>query len=223
MTAGVSEALSKSSNLFQTIDDLSQRFAALFDAAAPAMFGPMLDGVQKSTDRHFKQMGIGLPDDRQQIFYREAAAESTALIKSIPEEHIGKIRKAIEDSVSGQGTYNDILERLKEVNGMTDRRAKNIAIDQTRKTYQGAAIKQAVDATPRNKPVRAIWIHSHAGGGDKNPRHRHLNYHGKEFDLRKGAPVGDNGGNLVQPSEEPGCRCTFRLILDFEDDENAEQ
>lgn len=186
------------------------------------MFGPMLDGVQKSTDQKFKSLGIGLPDDRQQLFYREAAAESTALIKSIPAEHIAKIRQAIEDSVTGAGGYGDILGRLKEVNGMTDRRAKNIALDQTRKTYQGAAIKQATDATPPGQPVRAIWVHSHGGGGDKNPRHRHLDYHGKEFDLRKGAPVGDNGGNYVQPSEEPGCRCTFRLILDFGTPPDAE-
>jgi len=226
MTKGVAQALSRSSNIRQTLNELSDRFGALFEAAAPSMFGPMLDGVQKGTDQKFKNLGIGAPDDSVQIFYRQAATENAALIKSIPAEHVDKIRKAVEDSISGQGSFNDILDRLKEVNGMTDRRAKLIALDQTRKTYQGAAINRAVAAAggvSGTQPVRAIWVHSHAGGGDKQPRRRHLDYHGKEFDLRKGAPVGDNGGNYVQPSEEVNCRCTFRLILDFGTSPDASQ
>lgn len=223
MTKGVADALSHSGNIRQTLNELATRFGALFEAAAPAMFGPMLDGVQKGVDRKFANLGIGTPADDVAVFYRQAAAENAALIKSIPAEHVDKIRKAVEDSISGSGTFDDILARLKEVNGMTDRRAKLIALDQTRKTYQGAAIQRAAAATPPGQPVRAVWVHSHAGGGDKQPRKRHLEYHGKEFDLRKGAPVGDNGGNYVQPSEEVNCRCTFRLILDFGTPQNASE
>jgi uncharacterized protein with gpF-like domain len=57
---------------------------------------------------------------------------NVGLIKKIPHEHWGKVLQAVNDNLSG--TLNmSLSSRLKQISGITTRRAKFIARDQTQK------------------------------------------------------------------------------------------
>lgn len=194
--------LQSSDNMADTVSQMSGEYSAMFKTAAPALFKLTLDDIDKSTSR---LLAIE-PTEQTKLMLATAADENAQLVSSIPQEHFERVRRVLREN---PGNMEAIVEAIKKTNAMSDRRAKNLALDQTRKTYQGVAIQKAQSAGAS----KGIWIHSK---GSKKPRHRHLEYHGKEFDLAVGAPVGDNGGNMVQPSEEPNCKCTFKLVFSVE-------
>lgn len=60
--------------------------------------------------------------------------ENVALIKSIPEEHFARVSQAVFANYAGQPIEGGSLaKRLQQIGGITDRRAKFIARDQTAK------------------------------------------------------------------------------------------
>ena len=200
MNKEVSSKLKLTGNWEETLNELQAEYSTLFEKAAPALFMPMLTGVDGATSRL-----LGLqPSEATQVMLSTAAQENAELIRSIPDEHIERVRNII---VQNPGNLEAIVEGIKSAGDISDRRAKNIALDQTRKTYQDVAVQKAksVGAT------EGVWIHSH---GSKKPRKKHLAAHGKTFKLSEGLPIGDQG-QYVMPSEEYGCKCTFKLKLDF--------
>ena len=186
---------------------LSSRYANLFRDYAPAMFAPVLAGVDKSTQRQFTALKLDDAVNADQIkgYFRDAAQRNADLISTLPTEHIERIRKAVAQTPGDLSALSDILT---DANGKLTRRSLNLAMDQTRKAYNDTAMLKA-KAVGAN---RGIWIHSHRGPAHSRPLHVKVN--GKEFDLNEGLPVGDEGQNVV-PGEEPNCRCTFKLVLDF--------
>ena len=137
--------------------------------------------------------------------------ENVALIKSIPEKYLNEVTGAVMRSItSAEGGMQYLVPQLQKYEGITLRRARNIAMDQTRKAYQAVNLERSKSAGI----TKGIWIHT---GGTKEPRAKHRSYNGKEFELAKGAPVGDNG-EYVHCGEQPFCRCTFVPILDFGED-----
>lgn len=198
---------------------LTIRFQHLFNSHAERMSRRMVGAVdaqsQAALNRSFKKMAGELTVKITEIppalktIYEASISENVDLIKSIPEQYLGKVKGAVNRSITGTGGIGPLIAEIKKYDGMTDRRAKNIALDQTRKAYQSANIERSKAAGVK----KGIWIHT---GGTKEPRPRHKAYNGKEFNLAEGAPVGDKGQN-VQPGEEINCRCTFVPVVDFED------
>lgn len=200
MNKEVSKRLQTTGNWEKTLDELSAEYSLLFEKAAPAIFMPMLTGVDTATSRL-----LALPmSEESAAMLSTAAAENAELISSIPAEHTQRVKDII---IQNPGNLEAIMEGLRSAEDISERRARNIALDQTRKTYQDVAVKkaQSVGAT------EGIWIHSHAS---KKPRKKHLAAHGQTFKLSEGLPIGDQG-QYVMPSEEYGCKCTFKLKLEF--------
>lgn len=191
----------------ERLNTLSAKYSNLFRDYAPSMFNPVLAGVDTSTQRQFTALKLGdaVNADVVQGYFRDAAKANAQLISTLPTEHIERIRKAVADSPGDMSAMKDILA---DANGKLDRRANNLAMDQTRKAFtQTATLKaQSTGAT------KGIWIHSHRG--PKHSRPKHVKANGEEFDLAVGLPVGDNGQNVV-PGEEIHCHCTFKLVVDF--------
>lgn len=189
-------------DLEETTSQMATEYSSLFKTAAPALFKLTLDDIDKSTSRLLAVQ----PTPETQTMLSKAADENARLVSSIPHDHFKRVRVVLRKY---PGDLEKILQSIKRVSSMSDRKARNLALDQTRKTFQGVAIQKAKSSGAS----KGIWIHSK---GSKKPRHLHLAYHGKEFDLDKGAPVGDDGGNYVMPSEEPNCKCTFKLVFNLE-------
>ncbi len=141
-------------------------------------------------------------------------AENVSLIKSIPEQYFNDVTGSVMRSITtGQGLA-DLIPDLKKYEGQTERRAKNLALDQTRKAYNSINKQRLVSLNVK----QFEWIHS--GGGQK-PRKSHLMLDGKTFSfenlrqeqIKLGVPESDLG----IPGEAINCRCTILPIIQFED------
>lgn len=129
--------------------------------------------------------------------------ENVSLIKSIAAQHLTNIEGAVMRSVTAGRDLSTLSNELKDVYGVTRRRAANIALDQNNKAT--AAITRA-----RQEELgitEAIWQHSRAG---KHPRQSHLAFDGHRYDVKKGAFL---DGKWVWPGTEINCRCTSRSVI----------
>ncbi len=142
-----------------------------------------------------------------QAILESSVTENVNLIKSIATHYLDNVKEAVMRSITSGNGLEDLIPFLQAQEGVTRRRAKNIALDQTRKAFNGLNRGRCVGAGV----TQAEWIHSHGG---LHPREKHLDFSGHVFDLTKGAPIGP-ADEYVQPGEEPNCKCTFVPIIQF--------
>ncbi len=203
----------------QMLSLLTQRFTGIFNRHSSAMARQMLTEVDNQSKaalmKSFKKMTgevtlkvADMPESMRTLF-EASVSENVDLIKSIPEQYLGRVKGAVNRSITGTGGIGPLIKEIQKSGDMSERRAKNIGMDMTRKAYQTVNIERSKAAGVK----KGIWVHT---GGTKEPRPKHKAYNGKEFILADGAPIGDKGQN-VMPGEEYFCRCTFVPVVDFED------
>lgn len=141
-----------------------------------------------------------------------SSARSANFITSIPEKHLNSVADAVYKSITSGNGMQDLKPFLEKQASSIKNWAHNTAMDQTRKTYNdlNKGRMQKIGIT------KGEWIHS---GGSNHPRELHEEFDGQTYDLSVGAPVGDDGGNNVDPGEEPNCRCSFAPVVMFDDDD----
>jgi SPP1 gp7 family putative phage head morphogenesis protein len=205
------------------MNSLLDKFTQLFSFRSKTLAERMLNGaaqVSKATlHSSLKQLSGGLslktgviPAGMEEVS-KAIIAENVSLIKSIPQEYFKNVTGAVMRSITvGQGMA-DLLPQIQKYDGQTERRAKNLALDQTRKAYN-AINKERMQKVG----VRQFeWVHS--GGGQK-PRESHLKIDGHIFDFDKlesqqaalGVPPEDQG----IPGYPVNCRCTMVPVVRFE-------
>ena len=168
-------------------------------------------GVTSSVRKMAEGVTISVSEQTQQMkeVFRASVNENVALIKSIPEQYFNRLRGDVMRTITTENSsLGELTANIQKYGGMTYRRASNIAMDQTRKAYQSFNQQMLGQAGIK----KGIWIHT---GGTEHPRPKHKAFHKKEFDLSKGAPIGDEGGNYVFPGQCVNCRCTFIPIIEF--------
>lgn len=139
---------------------------------------------------------------------KATVAENVGLIKSIPIEYLDGIRVKVTSAITTGNGLGDILPYLKNELGVADRRANNIALDQTRKTYN--AINKG---RMQNAGVESFeWIHT--GGGQK-PRPHHEEMSGNIYRFDDLPVIEPRTGERGIPGQAINCRCTMRPVLDF--------
>jgi uncharacterized protein with gpF-like domain len=115
-------------------------------------------------------------------------AENVSLIRSIPEKYFTEVESMVFRSIAKGGDRKQLADEIEREfgkrHGITRRRAEFIARDQVRKAT--SALSNARQQAAGIK--KGIWLHS---GGGNQPRHKHVQANGKEFDLDKGLPIGD--------------------------------
>jgi SPP1 gp7 family putative phage head morphogenesis protein len=123
-----------------------------------------------------------------------AIQTNVELIKSIPSEHLDKVRRAIDAGLTrgldGSGLRAEILK----IEGVTNSRAKLIARDQTQKLT--AALNQS-----RQQSI-GIDTYTWRASRDGRVRESHAANDGKVF--RWDSPPPETG----HPGEDVNCRCT---------------
>ena len=211
-------------NPVQVIKDafgmLSEKWVKRFAREAFKLATQMTDKTIKSADRGLQatanQEGFAIRMQWTEAMTQgkdAIIAENVSLIRSIPEKYFTEVEGMVYRSVARGGDRKQLVDELmssfSKREGITLRRAKNIANDQVRKaTSSLSAIRQQAAGI-----THGIWVHSH-GGSD--PRKLHVKADGKVFKLSEGLPVGDNNGNMVRPGESINCRCTWRVIPPWE-------
>ena len=137
-----------------------------------------------------------------------AIGENTALIKSIGNEYLDKVRSAVWRSVKGGYDVESLIKQLRQIDGVTDRRAKNIAKDQVAKANQAFEDARAAELGI----TEAIWLHSSAS---KVPRPDHVKANGTRYELAKGCYI---SGEYIHPAiSKINCHCRKKLIIEIPD------
>lgn len=202
---------------------LSKRLNSLFDDRAERLAKSMVNQVEKASTVNLKSSLRELADTTSlnpNLFSKEfgditraTIAENVSLIKSIPEQFLTRIEGDVYRAISGGSGLAGVLDSVKRYGNMSERRARLIADDQTRKAYNNINRARVQDVGI----TKGQWLHS---GGSRDPRDSHVKMHMKTFDLEKGM-WDSTVQRYVQPGELPYCRCSFRPIIEFEDGENA--
>ncbi len=205
---------------------LTDKFSQLFNMKAKDLSEAMLSNTEKASKSNLytslKQLSGGLSlktgivTKGMEDVLKALIEENISLIKSIPQQYFKDITGSVMRSITtGQGLY-DLIPEIEKYQGITDRRAKNIALDQTRKAYN--TINKQRMTTLGVKQFE--WVHS-AGG--QHPRESHMMIDGKIFSFEKlieeqsklGVPEHDRG----LPGEPINCKCTILPIIDFDSED----
>lgn len=132
-------------------------------------------------------------------------AENVNLIKSIHTMYFDQVQTVIMQAVKNGRDMEYIRKELTERFGVSERKAKIIARDQTNKAMQTISRARALETGI----TKARWVHI---PGAKTSRETHKRFDGKPFDLNKGMYDKDVS-KWVMPGELINCNCRFRLIV----------
>lgn len=183
------------------LDKLSTQVAQELVGKAKTNYDKRLLGILRKRGFTVNFRPTKYMEDQAQI----ALGENVALIKSIGNEYLDKVRSAVWRSVKNGYDVESLIKQLKEIDGVTDRRAKNIAKDQTAKINQAFEDARADELGI----TEAYWLHSSAV---KEPRREHVKANGQRYKLSEGIKF-SNG--WFKPAEDFGCKCRKKLIIEI--------
>lgn len=214
------------------LSELTKRFQRLFNRKSTEIVDKMLEGALKSsaTSLHtsLEKLSGGLTL-RTSAVPKELTAitqaivnENLSLIRSIPQEYLNDVRGSVMRSIATGNGLKDLEPEIRKYKGITQRRVNNIALDQTRKTYN-AINRERMKAIGVNK---FRWLHS---GGGQHPRKSHEALSGKVFSFDNTPII--NAEQVARGYESPqrgipgqaiNCKCTMEPVLEYDDGEQQE-
>lgn len=207
-------------------NSLGKKWAKIFGSRASDMTDRMIDGASMASKRalgdSLKKISGGLtipvpvlPGNLQEAI-TAATAENVGLIKSLGQQYNERISQLVLRSIAvGGNGAQDIFEQIRHYDGMTDRRAKLVAVDQTRK----------ITATLNMERAKAVgikkfeWIHS---SGSTSPRKRHLELDGTIHSYDDLPVIDPKTGQRGLPGILINCRCVAAPILELGDAEDTQ-
>jgi SPP1 gp7 family putative phage head morphogenesis protein len=201
---------------------LTAKFDALFGRKAKTLAENMVNAADKNSKSalhsSLKTMSGGLSlktnllNQPLKTVITASVAENVALIKSIPAEFLQQVTGVVLRSITtGQGVA-DVIPALQKYEGVTLRRARNIALDQSRKAYNSIN-KERMQAVGLQ---RFEWVHS--GGGQK-PRELHIEMSGNIYSFDDLPIIDERSGERGIPGQAINCRCTMIPVVEFEPSE----
>lgn len=202
------------------MNNLSDKFSALFGTTAPVLAKKMVNGANEASANALKSSireltgGLTLKTDfipdGVKVVANSSIAENVSLIKSIPEKYFTDITGSVMRSITtGQG-LKDLVTHMRTYFSETDRRAKNIALDQTRKAYNSIN-KQRMMAAGYTK---FKWLHS---GGGQHPRKEHIAMNGNIYSFDDLPVIVPKTGERGIPGQAINCGCTMQPVYEFDD------
>lgn len=205
------------------LNELGRRWEQIFNRASKDIADGFISRLDKfakrDAERSLEQLSGGLtinvpqwPGDLQDKI-KAAVNSNVALIRNIPEEYRLRIEGIVNRSIeSGQNGSQAVFNELMRGGEITEKRAKLIATDQTRKVTSAMATERMKAAGVE----RWRWVHS---GGGKEPRELHLQLNGQEFRYDEEPPVIDERtGERGYPGQLINCRCVQVPVIDFSAD-----
>lgn len=213
------------SRVLERLDQEIARASDRFDAAANGIASSTFTRASEQNRERFersvkKAIGIDtaliLDDEniREQLDF--SIQENVSLIKTIPQEHFNKVRRAIIDNYDGRKfPEGSLTNRLKKIGSISDRRAKFIARDQTAKFNGNITEARQTSAGIRQyiwRNLKDIRVTGYPGGPNK-PSRLHGNHwirEGKIYSWNK--PPSDG-----HPGQPIGCRCYPEPIINIEE------
>lgn len=204
---------------------LNDKFQRLFDLNAKPMAETMVDqssdASSASLHSSLKELsgGLSLPTTSLKgpimDVWTASVTESASLIKSIPSQTLTQLSGAVQRSITTGNGLQDLVPFFNKQEGITLRRARNIANDQTRKAYNTLNKARMVQTGIQ----KFEWLHT--GGGQK-PRPLHVAMSGNIYSFDNLPVIDETTGERGIPGQLPNCRCRMLPVIEFNDGEPEE-
>lgn len=198
---------------------IKAKFSDMFAKRAKRMADQMVRQSQRAsasaTHVSLKELSGGLSIKTSAItpkmkeIMKASITENVSLIKSIPQQYFEAIEGAVMRSIVSGNGLQDLVPFIKQREGITIRRARFIARDQTRKVYAALGREQTKSAGL----TQFEWVHT---GRGKEPRELHVHLSGKIFSYDDPPVIDQKTGQRGFPAELPNCGCIERPILKFD-------
>lgn len=197
------------------INGLMKRYRGRFDALARTATNRMIKATVQHVDvtagMSLREIGKSFEikdfwSDRLKEIVAASTQEAAQLIKTIPERFLSEVQGQTMRSITSGRGMADLVPFLAEKYGQNMRKARNVALDQTRKAYSALSAQRMQDAGVEE----FIWKHSRGG---HSPRQQHEGWSGQVF--RYDAPPVDETFGAVLPGQAINCRCFARPVLRF--------
>jgi SPP1 gp7 family putative phage head morphogenesis protein len=222
--SGLKEALddSISSKAQKLMNQLADKFNDLFATKSEPIVEKMVNGAHQTSKTSIAASlatlsgGLTINTDRMSSDLKEIISsvtkENVKLIKSISSDYLNQVQGAVMRSIiSGQG-LKDLIPFLQRYKGITYRRARMIAHDQTRKAYSFMNKEQMI----RNGVKKFKWLHS---GGARQPRPDHIAMSGNIYSFDNLPVIDKRTGERGIPGQAINCGCTMTPIIEFDEGE----
>ena len=183
------------------LDKYKARFDDLAEVATDRMIHQTIKHVDTTAALSLREMSktFDLPkfwSPRLKEIVAASTQEATQLIKTIPEQFLAQVQGQTMRAITTGRGLADLTPFLAEKYGQNMRKAKNVALDQTRKAYSALASQRMQDAGVK----KFVWKHSHGG---HDPRKQHQDWDGKVFSYAD-PPVDDRFGPVL-PGQAINC------------------
>lgn len=201
---------------------LARWTSPLFRRAAAVIAGDFVRSSLSATDRRLKRtVGIDVfgSDNRLGEYIKAATNQNARLIESISTQYQGRVANIVEGNMRTGMRPSYIEKELTQQFGVTQRRAKMIARDQTAKVageinkqrQVNAGIKHFRWVTSKDSRVRD---HHHVLA-DRVTKYGKGVYSWSDLPLENGVPV--------QPGGPVNCRCVAVGVPDFQVERNQQR
>lgn len=193
------------------------KFSSLWSAS-------MVKSMSRATSRDMKKtledlsggmtIKTSQTSQRTKDIIRASSEQSASLIKTISSAYMSSVKEAVmrsitDDTQSLTSLKNSIQEALVGRYRVQRNKAKNVALDQTRKCYNALAESRAKDAGL----TKYIWHHT---SGSQKPRSYHRDVlDGKVFDLNDPPVIDPKTGERGSTGQLPNCKCYREIIVEF--------
>lgn len=184
----------------------------------------MVNGVSKQSTNDLKKAteklsgGLNIKTDsltdRTKDIILASTNESSSLIKTIATDYTTEVNEAIFRSIStNTGSLTSLKEKINDsLQGKYKKyknKAKNVALDQTRKAYSNIATSRMQDVGLDE----FIWRHS---AGSQTPRSHHKDVlNGNVYSISNPPVINTKTGVKGLPAQEINCKCYLEPVITF--------
>lgn len=201
---------------------ITKKFEQLFARRSSSLAESMVNDADKNSSgtlhSSLKELSGGLSlktkfltGDLKTVL-KASVIENVSLINSIPAKYLDGMQAAVMRSITTGEGLKTLVPYLKKQEGITVRRAKNIALDQTRKAYSNLN-----QARMEKIGVRKFqWLHS---GGSQHPRPDHVAMSGNVYSFDDLPVIDQDTGERGIPGQAINCRCQMIPVIEFNEGE----
>lgn len=225
-TAMTEKLESLGSKWSKRFEEFAKQYSPRFVKSILRMSNTQIKSVLKDwfADKRLELIGDIVPVELQQVV-KANAAYNVSLISSIAPQYHERVLGSVMRSITNGGSLKQLTTEIYRYGNMELRRAKIIALDQTRKAYTSITMHNC----KRLGIQKMKWLHSHAR---KEPRPLHItkfngdysNYphvnglDGLIFDLDNPPVIQEKKGKQKEitgyPSQLPFCGCIMVAVID---------
>lgn len=154
-----------------------------------------------------KSVGISIKGKQsfkgEQDYIKSRIETNTTLIKNLKSEYIEELNIELKYSYEQGRPSSQLAKEIEKRFGITKRRAKLIARNETKNTNVQLNKKQAMELGFGNPKWQTMM--------DGRERPEHAKHNGKEYQF--GVGLSDGGDGMEEPGDAINCRCDFYIEI----------